>query len=285
MPVVRKILLLALALVLLVPACGGDDDDNQASTDTTAEKKTTTTAGDDADEHESDDEATLDDDAYAKVFAKSLVSSDTGFGMTESEAQCATDKVLDEIDAQRLQEAGMTRQRLNSSAGTPTDLTDEEARTIVDALFECADMGEAFARQVAGGLEGEENISAEQAQCFGDAVGDDESIRELMALSLQNGDDAAIPHDNAEHLVDLMMGCFDFAELLVSGFEEAGLTVTPEQRQCLSDQLKDSDAFRDAMIAEFSGAPVDDDEGTQLFLDLATKCDIDLFSAETGITS
>ena len=68
---------------------------------------------------------------------------------------------------------------------------------------------------------------------------------------LQNGDDAAIPHDNAEQLFELMMDCFDFADLFANGLEESGVTVTDEQRQCLSDKLADSDAFREAMIGEF----------------------------------
>jgi hypothetical protein len=292
--VLRKLLLLALALVLLVPACGGDDDDNDTASDTTVEKKTTTTeddAGDDEDddagEHEGDDTGTLSDDEYEAAFAESLINDDSGFGLSESEAQCATDEILDEIGAERLQEAGMTELYLNTQSGDPTDLTDEEARTIVDALFDCADMGEAFASQVAGDLEDEENITPEQAQCFGDAVGEDDAIKDVMALSLQQGEDAEVPHDSAERIVDLMLECFDLADLFASSLEEGGITVTPQQRECLGEQMKQNEGFREALINSFSGEEeeLSDDEGATLFLDMASACGIDLFGANTGITS
>ena len=145
--------------MLLVPACAGDDDD--AASDTTAEETATTEEDGGAADDEGDDNGDVSDDDYEEAFAKSLTDGDDGFGLTDDEAQCATEKVIDEIGAERLQDAGMTEEYLSSQSGDSTDLTDEEARTIVDALFDCGDMGEAFGRSIAGDVEGDDDITPE----------------------------------------------------------------------------------------------------------------------------
>jgi hypothetical protein len=266
-------LLVVFVLALFVAACGGDDDDSTA--DTTVGKTTTTEV--DGDEDAARDDGALDDDEYADAFARSLVNSDS-MALTEDEAACATDKIVDGIGAPRLQAAGMTEEYLNSSSGGPTDLTLDEARAIVDALFECSDLAASIASEIGSSFADQEMFTPEYETCVADVVRSDESIRDLMAQSLQAGGDADVPPEAGEQLVGVMMNCFDVADVFIASLEGLGTTVTDEQRQCLRDQVDANPAFRDGVLAAMAGdaGALGSDEAGAMFGEMAATCGVDL---------
>jgi hypothetical protein len=246
--VLRKISLLVLASVLLAPACGGDDDDENAS-------KTTTTLS-------------AEDKHYEDVFVLSVVRD---LGVTEAEARCAAGQAIGAIGVPRLREAGVTEEMLAAENAPATELTDEEAGEVADALLECADMGDVFLREATA----DAGFTPEQLQCFADGLSDDLAYREQLVVSLQEGDEADMPRAMATKLVDAQFECLPIADQFIGVLEKDGTQLSDADRQCLRDEFKSDDAFRESLITEMTGGePMTDEDSVNAIRGMAIACGI-----------
>jgi hypothetical protein len=246
-------------LVLVAPACGGDDDAETSSA-------TATTV-----------EVSADDKAYEDAFVFSLAASD--FAFNEEQARCAARTTIDAIGIPRLEEAGVNAEFFTAASSPATALTDEEARTLVDALFDCGDVAQSFADDVAS--DDDELFTPESEACFTEALVDDASFREMLAGVFQEGggSDFEMSGPLAASLTDIMMGCVDFGELLVAEIEQGGAAFTAGQRDCLVQGFNNNRDLRQVMVAAMTageGTPVNDDEMTKVFRAVAITCGIPL---------
>lgn len=234
-----------MAGILVTSACGGDDDDNGEAA------PTTTTAPADKNAQEPSGEF-LHDEEYTAVLADSLEDSDSGFGASADEAACAVDRMVDQIGAQRMQEAGLTEENLLSDETTATDLTEEEANQVADALLECIDFASAVARSFS------EDVAADEVSCLSDRLGDESLLRETIVASLLEGDNATIDDGTSQQLSDAFFECIDMAQLFIGELKAGGTQLTPEQEACLREAIAANPAVREAFAESFNGG---DDSG------------------------
>lgn len=237
---IRHIVVGASGLALVLGACGGGDGGGaQAS------------------------------EEYLDALTESIMSTDEGdepLTADEDEARCAAERMAEEIGQERLEDAGMTIEALGESDpfADGTDLTEEESLQVVDAMFECVDVGAAMAGSFAADAE----IPPDAAGCLGDRFEESEEFRDFFALTLREGDDAAPSPDVAERFTDALFDCVDFGEIFAAGL---GAELTDDEIACLDDAIRDSDDFRELMAAEIAGDGGSGDVPPEVF-DLVFEC-------------
>ncbi|MDZ4825360.1 MAG: hypothetical protein SGJ13_02725 [Actinomycetota bacterium] len=255
----RKLLALSISALLVFAACGGDDDDDDDSASNASEPA--------AEDDESGDEF-LDDEAYTDVLMQSFVDSEEGgFSAPEDEAQCTAERIVAEIGAERMQEAGITEEVLAAAGTPPSDLTEAEAGEVADAMIECIDLADGLAESFG------EEFMAEDRECVANAMIDAGILRPVLVIDIMGGDDAAPPPELAGAMADVTLECVDFGALLVTQFEAGGVEITPEQAACLSDAFAGSAIARAAVIAGILGAddPATGEQEAAMF-ELVTSC-------------
>ena len=154
-----------------------------------------------------DDGELLDEDEYIAVFSSSVQDSDTGFGAAPDEADCAAEAAVASVGAERLQAAGLDEAWLTTEVSPATDLTEEESDAIVDALFDCIDMGSAIAASLAAD---EDGLPRTTSVCLSDALGEGTVLRSYLARLLREGNDVPMSVDEASAFVDATLACIDF---------------------------------------------------------------------------
>jgi hypothetical protein len=229
---------------LVLAGCGGDDDDDASPTST----------GSDA----------VGEDEYLDALTDSFTGSES-FAASEAEARCAAERVVDEIGADRMQEAGLTVERLESEEEDEgaTDLTEAESEIVADALFECLDVAAAFAE----GFAPEAGASEAEVACVSERAADLASLRTFVARIIRIGGTAVMDEGEAGDFATVLLDCIDFAPAFAEGF---GRELTPEEEQCVNDTLRESDAFRNYLEGSLTGDTIDDEElGRQVGPELA----------------
>jgi hypothetical protein len=167
---------LLIALVLVLAACGDDD----AATDTTT---ATTGAG----------SGTVVDELTQEILSDSSVGSD---GFTEEQAACFAVGLVDEFGAEVMVDA-LQMEFDDFMAASSL----EDRMTVVDTMLGCVDFGAVMVAE----LDGE--ISAESANCIGDAFGNSEAFRNALANSFDGS--AADPFDDPALMEDILPAMFE----------------------------------------------------------------------------
>ena len=139
----------------------------------------------------------------------------------------------------------MERGTLGSS-GFP-DLSADDASAIVDAIFECIDVGGALGAQlVAGGAD------PEQADCLEAGLESSDGFHAFYEAILRTGNTTQMERSTAEDVVDTLFECIGQGEFFRSSVA-GSITITDEQVECLDTALASSSDYRDALVASFTG--------------------------------
>lgn len=168
----KKLLTLLVPLVLVAAACGDDDGGGSGSGDT--------------------------DSPIAQAIADDIMNDPDGPPIERSEAECIGGNIVSSLGEERLDELGVTAE----TAGDIGEVafTDEEAGQVVDAFFDCADIGTLLVEQMVG-----EGTSDEDAECLVNALGDDTLRNFMQAALLSQGED--IPDDVFNAMIDAFAEC------------------------------------------------------------------------------
>jgi hypothetical protein len=125
------------------------------------------------------------DDEAKENIKESLLENGQDFAgteLTEEEATCLSDGMVDEIGTDQLQEIGLLDEDNNVvEDAQPDDLAKEDADALADTIVECVDVQELMAEQMGPMME---QMDEEQQECITDAF-DDETIVELISASFQ----------------------------------------------------------------------------------------------------
>ena len=198
-------LLIAGAAVALAAGCGDDDDDDDgagtattqggaAVAPTTAGSTSGGTAGSTpsgtAGSTPSGTAASADAQAYVDAMIDSFDNADPDeLQIDREQAQCLAPKWVDTIGTDRLAAAGIEPQDFAAEGNvdlTTVGLTEDDGNAMYDSMAECdIDVKELFV----DGFADERDVSAEDRQCFTDAL-DDDLLRRIMVTTLIGGEEA-----------------------------------------------------------------------------------------------
>jgi hypothetical protein len=188
-------LLIAGAAVALAAGCG-DDDDDAAATATTeggaAVSPTTagSSSGGTAGSGPSGTAGSADAQAYVDAMIDSFDNADPDeLQIDREQAQCLAPKWVDTIGTDRLAAAGIEPQDFSAEGNvdlTTVGLTEDDGNAMYDSMAECdIDVKKLFV----DGFANERDVSAEDRQCFTDAL-DDDLLRRIMVTTLIGGEEA-----------------------------------------------------------------------------------------------
>jgi hypothetical protein len=192
-------LLIAGAAVVLVAGCGDDDDDGTgagtteggaAASPTTAGSPTTAASPTTAGSAPSGTAPTADAQAYVDAMIDSFDNADPDeLQIDREQAQCLAPKWVDTIGTDRLAAAGIEPQDFAAEGDvdlTTVGLTEDDGNAMYDSMAECdIDVKTLFVN----GFADERDVSAEDRQCFTDAL-DDDLLRRIMVTTLIGGEEA-----------------------------------------------------------------------------------------------
>lgn len=194
-------------LVLAATACGGDDEAAGDASATAEAAEAADTAADDAAvattaaaEEPAATEAPPGGGSLAAALADNMME-DSAAGdspvATREEAECWANGIVDGIGEDRLTELGVTPE----SVGELEDLalTDDEVSTVVDSLFDCADVKQAFADSFAA------DFGAEAASCIAEGL-DEDLVKQALSASIA-GDDSQPSAEFLEAFTQLASDC------------------------------------------------------------------------------
>lgn len=192
-------------LALTGAACGSDDeggDATETAQDAAAEGDTEATEAPAATEAPEATEAPAEGgggDLVQAIADDIMVDVDAGDGpvANREEAECWANGVVDGIGEDRLNELGLTAD--NVVDPDQLDLTAEEVDVVVDSLFDCADVQQAFADQFAA------QFGEEGANCVAEAL-DEELVREALSASIA-GDDSEPSAEFLEKFTQIATDC------------------------------------------------------------------------------
>ncbi len=239
----------ALAATLLA-ACGNGGSSG-GSGNTTAPTTTTTSAESTSTTTEASD---ADRDAYVTAMAESL-SNDIPTGVSDDEIQCAAEGMIDAIGVDRLVELEIEPDDLATASDfsefdqTPTI---EEARAMVDAIYQCIDMNLVFSTLIAAEFANQLGSSApdeELLECFAVELDENDALREFFAQSFVGEVDE---QDVQQQFLPAFFACFDWASFFIEQFEATiGQPLTAESVACIEEEIGDGSAVNDRLLEAF----------------------------------
>lgn len=168
----RRIVTLVLATMLIASACGGDDSGGES-------------------------------EALVQSLRTQILETDASsdFAISNDEAQCFAEGLLDELGAERL--SGAFDQDFETfMAGA----TGDERRAVVEVMFACVDMTSAIAAEMEG-------ISQESARCVAAAMVEAEEFRTAVADGFGGGDQVFEDPELVAALLPAMLACLTADEL------------------------------------------------------------------------
>jgi hypothetical protein len=231
----------AVLALLVLAACSGDD--SSGSSPTSAEK------GD-----------KLSTAEYTDLFASTISGKNSPFGASPAEAKCVAKAVVAKLGADRLQEAGLTKDWFDADSKPGTDLTGAEADEIVAAFYGCYNVTERYMQARAG-----QPLTPQQKAC----VAPNTTLREFLPVVLREGAAATLDTRGAQSLVDTLLKCVPAGEVFRNSVQGT-LTITDAQVACLNTELRSSDDFRNGLVQALLG--VVDASKPPPYADEVAKC-------------
>lgn len=218
----KRLLLALVAGALFLAACGDDDDGGVLSRGGGSEVP----------------DLSAEEQEQADRVVASLRSDPGGPPLSDDEAECVGARIVTELGVER------TKTIEWESSEMPA-LTTDDARGIARAMTDCADLRSMLAESIAE--DGE--ITPDQAECFGQALSDDELV-DILAFAF--GSDMSQASDaELTPFADAALECLDFGAVLVEQFSADG-NVSEASAKCLADALPE-DLLRQAFVAGMRG--------------------------------
>lgn len=141
-----------------------------------------------------------DDEAQAAeaISASMMESGDDEFALTQEQADCVGEGMVDKIGVDKLQEYGILTEDLTAD-DTVSDVTFEEsdADGAAETIVGCADMQSLMSEQFSAGGD----LTDEQVDCLNEQL-DDEALTKMFSLVFQGKEDEA-----TEDLMGPVMSC------------------------------------------------------------------------------
>jgi len=124
-----------------------------------------------------------------------------GVSLSDEQAGCMADGVVDEVGVEKLQEYKLVDADLQwtGGEGEAAKLSADDADSVAGVVTDCIDFQKVFEDQI--NSESETQLTQEQADCLGDALTDD-VVRDALSAQLQ-GESS----DPTEELTGALMGC------------------------------------------------------------------------------
>jgi hypothetical protein len=186
--------------------------------------------------------------------------------LTREHAECTAEAFFVVYEPSDFEDAGLELEDLQEPDPDLSDLpapSDEQAEQIGAAIQDC-ELGVVFGASFAA----EVGTDEAGAACVGERFNTDDSLRRFLGASLID-EDADLQQPDARALTDVLVECADFARRTLA---EANLGLTDAEIDCTAPELEDTDAFRDAIAAEFAGAEVSENDQMAAVLPALTKC-------------
>jgi hypothetical protein len=164
----RKTVAVLCAGVFALSACGGSGEDDQAK------------------------------DAIKASVMENATSVAGGAELSDEQAECFADGIVDEVGVEKLQEYELLDDDLGWVDDADPTMSEADAEASAEVITGCVDLGELMMEQV--NADADSDLTEEQAECISDAL-DDGTMEEFLAASLQ-GDDSS-----QEELSGALLGC------------------------------------------------------------------------------
>lgn len=127
-----------------------------------------------------------DDEAKENIKASVLDQESQvagGTELTEEQAECFADGLVDEIGTEKLQEYGLLNEDNEiAENANPTDMEEGDAEAMADTIVDCVDMKQMIEDQV--NTSAQTDLTEKQAECLSDAI-DEDAIKAGLAASFQ----------------------------------------------------------------------------------------------------
>jgi hypothetical protein len=105
--------------------------------------------------------------------------------LTRDDAECMVTRLVQDVGVERLEEIGLTAESFSTDEDLPDDLSEEDARRVLDSMGRCFDLRELFL----AGLAEDEDIPAEAQACLEEQL-DDDFVDRVMLTLLTEGEEA-----------------------------------------------------------------------------------------------
>lgn len=183
----RRLVAIALTVAVIAGACGDDD----TTSTTVSAANAALVAG------------------LRQQIATQQSEDPDAFPMTDEEIGCFAVALVDTFGADRMGQALTGSFEVFMAAASA-----EERRSVVDAMFGCADLGPALARS----LGGDGSLSAEASNCLADVMIGSQAFRDAVAEGFAGT--GGSPFEDPEllqELLPLMLSCLSAEELAQLG--------------------------------------------------------------------
>lgn len=244
--------LLAIAALSVAAACGGDD------------------------EGLSDEEQ-----AYADAFAADMTNDAEGMNVSDEEAECMSEAVMQELGVEPFEEADVQPADLEGDEA-PGELlgegavSDEQAETIADTWLDCADLPKSLAANLGESADLDEDAQA----CVEEGLGDGDVIKGYLMASFTSGE----PDQDDPAFADLLSLVTDCGKdedgnggPIVDGIAQslaAGGTLDEEQSQCMAQAIVDEVGADQILEAGNGPSPELEAQMNQAVLSAAADCGV-----------
>lgn len=150
----------------------------------------------------------------AQIEAES--ETESGLPVSEDEARCLATGFVDALGVDGLVDLGLDVEAIE--AGEELDesqLSEDEARTVTDAMFECVDFTALFVESMAGS-----DVSEESAECLAEGLEGSDAFRDMIVAGMLGGDAGSFEQQDPETqaaFTEIVTECLSGEELLNLG--------------------------------------------------------------------
>lgn len=234
----RHLLALLAAVAILLSACGDDDDSSSTTTSTTTETTTSTT-----EDQSTGNETDLDRGAYVAALAGELEDSQ-GLDVDDGSSSCIAGALVDAVGMDHIESEGITVEDF-AAADSLVELGIEVDEASIDRLGaeidSCVDLLQLMTNTAPAGYE-----------CLVDGI---ESIVLARAFAEQLSNGAEF--DPSVVMFEAASPACAEEVFLATGVARGD--ITPEQAECVADNLDDEVPLRVLTITAQGGTPSQSD--------------------------
>jgi hypothetical protein len=131
-----------------------------------------------------------DDDKAKENIKSSILKSDAdvaaGAKLTDEQAECFSDGIVDEVGVEKLQEYELINEDLEIiEDADPKDMSEDDAKAMAGVMTDCVDLTKLIEEQMASS---DTELTEEQQSCISDAI-DEDAIEKGLAASFQGKTD------------------------------------------------------------------------------------------------
>ena len=179
------------------------------------------------------------------------------YEITEPEARCAAERVVDDLGTDRLVEIGFANDKTQVDF---TELDESEITVLADAMNDCIDDSAAvLVDAVAAGILEEPDpafpVNDQQAHCVAQGVVDQVGLSRLIVVGVEsqrNGGDqfAALEPEEVDAFTNAFVDCIDVRKILLDNIAASG--AGDDVIACLDANITDDD-IAELFAAGFAG--------------------------------